>query len=102
MRYVLTASVALIALALSGCGGAAPTKAAVQTAVDTLAKENVLLFGEDQPIINEATCSKTGKDMYDCVTLMALSSEPEAVLTVTVKMTKLGGKWTAQIPNILQ
>jgi hypothetical protein len=102
MRVALIALGPLTALALTGCGGAGPSKAVVQTSVEALAKENPFLFGEDQPIIKEASCSKTGKNTYDCVTSLALSSAPDEAHTVTVKMTKLGGKWTAQIPNILQ
>jgi len=102
MRRALTGSAAMSALGVSGCGGAGPNKAAVQSAVEALAKESPYLFGEDHPIIKEATCSKTGKDMYDCVSSQALSSAPDEGHAVTAKMTMLGGTWTAQIPNILQ
>jgi len=97
--------VAAATVVLSGCGffgGGAPSKGDVQAAVQRLAKEEPMLFGSDTPVIKDAKCTKTGNDTYDCVTSLALSSAPDEAHTVTVKMTKLSGQWTAQIPNILQ
>lgn len=99
-NYLLAASACVL---LTGCGGGgAPTKEDVQEATEALAAAQPDLFGDDKPLIKETTCSETGKDMYDCVTILGFESEPDYAQTITVKMTKLGGKWTAQIPNIMQ
>ena len=102
-RNYLWAACACIVLTgcVGGGGGGGPSKKDVQGAVEKLAVESPMLFGDDKPIIKETTCSKTGKDMYDCVSSLAVASAPDEAHTVTVKMTKLGGKWTAQIPNIM-
>lgn len=102
MSLRILAVVAFASLALSACGGGAPTKKDVQEAVERLAVEQPIYFGEDKPIIHDASCTKVGKESYDCVTSMGFSSEPNAAMTVTVKLTKLNKQWTAQIPNILQ
>jgi hypothetical protein len=89
-------------VALSGCifGGGAPGKSEVQHALEQLAKDNPILFGDGvKPVVKDTKCTKVGNDIYDCATSLAVSNDPEAH-TVTVRMTKLDGKWQAQITNM--
>lgn len=86
-------------LALAACGGGAPGKSEVQDAMNRYAAENKLLFGDDKPVVKDAKCTKTGNDTYSCITSLATSSDPEAH-TVTVQLTKLNGKWQAQITQL--
>lgn len=102
MSFKALIPVALASVALSGCGGGAPSTKDVQAAVERLAERNPMIFGSETPDIKDAKCTKTGKDAYECVTSMAIASAPEDAHPVTVKMTKLSGEWTAQIPNVLQ
>jgi hypothetical protein len=88
------------AVALAGCGvfgGGAPGKAEVQKGMEELAKEVPILFGTDKPVVKDAKCTKVAKDMYDCVVQLATSSAPDQPLTQNVKLTKLSGKWHAQM-----
>lgn len=102
MSLKIPALVAFASLTLIACGGATPTKKDVQAAVDRLAVAQPYLFGDDKPIINDAKCTEIGKESFDCVTSMGLSTEPTGAMTVTVKMTMLNKEWVAQIPNIMQ
>jgi len=88
----------LVAFALSACGST-PGKSDVQGALERFSKENPILFGSDKPIVKDTKCTKTGNDTFDCVTSLATSSDPQPH-TITVKLTKLNGKWTAQITNL--
>ena len=89
-------------LLVSGCGlfgSGAPGKSDVQKALENSAQQNPLLFGSAKPVVKDTKCAKVSDDIYNCTTSLAMSDDPEAH-TVTVKMTKLNGKWEAQI-NIL-
>jgi hypothetical protein len=89
-----------VASALSACGGS-PGKGDVQEALERLAKDEPMMFGSDKLVVKDAKCTEKGKDTYECITLLAASSDPDAH-PVTVRMTKLDGKWTAQVANVLQ
>jgi len=78
-------------------GGGAPGKAEVQQALNDAAQENPILFGQDAK--PDAKCTKVDKDIYDCATSLAMFGDPQPH-TVTVRMTKLNGKWHAQITNM--
>ena len=89
---------AFAAVTLASCGGT-PGKSEVQTALENMAKENPILFGSAKPVVKDTKCTKVSDDVYNCTTSLATSEDPEPH-TVTVKMTKLNGKWEAQI-NLL-
>lgn len=97
------APIAIALTVLTACGGGgAPGKKDVQKAVEALTVEQPYLFGDDKPIINDTKCTKTGKDHFECVSSLSVSSAPTEIHPVTIMMTKLSGKWVAQIPNIMQ
>jgi hypothetical protein len=99
---LLRQSVLLIAaaFALSACGiGGAPGKAEVQKGLENLAKEAPMLFGSDKPVVKDAKCTKSSKDIYDCVVQLATSSDPSP-MTTNVRLTKLSGQWHAQMTSM--
>lgn len=92
---------AIAAIAVSACGvGGGPGKREVQKGLEELAKETPLFWGNEKPLVKDAKCKKAAEGIYDCTAVLAVSSRPDETMTQSIKLTKLKGKWHAQMNNL--
>jgi hypothetical protein len=98
MRYKPVLPIAVVAFTLAACGGP-PGKGQVQKAMDQYAKATPMMFGSAKPVVKDAKCAKAGQDMYTCVAAIATTKDPQP-MTVSLRLTKLNGKWTAQLTGL--